>query len=127
MASLLFQAFASANVKDSDSKKQRRRYDENNVQHGSFFSTSALPSAACAPQFAAAQASIKSRSAIPVQNFTRIAMFRRFSTFRRSGVNPGTKDPGDPQMLFPITGVGHSEAGGVTPPGPEKYGTLAPR
>src|SRR4029077_9452940 len=52
------------------------------------------------------------------QNFTRIARFSRFSIFRRSGVNPGTKAPGDPQILLPITGVGQDV--GVMPPCPEK-------
>src|SRR5207249_10467596 len=46
-----------------------------------------------------------------------MARFRRFSVLRRSGVKPFTSDPGAP-VLPP---------GGVTPPGPEKYGTLSAR
>src|SRR5579871_542096 len=49
----------------------------------------------------------------------------RFSIFFRSGAQPGTSAPGEPQILLPITGV--SQFGGVMPPGPEKYGTLAAR
>jgi len=36
MGSLLFQAFASANVKDSDREKQRCGSDKNDIQHDSF-------------------------------------------------------------------------------------------
>src|SRR5262249_59946758 len=43
--------------------------------------------------------------------------FRRFSIFLRSGAQLGTSDPGAP--WFP--------PGGVTPPDPEEYGTLAAR
>src|SRR5579872_702352 len=51
------------------------------------------------------------------QNFTSNAMLKRFSSFTRSGVHPGTFTAGSP-VLPP---------GGVTPPDPEKYGTLAAR
>src|SRR6185437_1593542 len=44
-------------------------------------------------------------------------MFSRFSFLRRSGTKPGTTEPGAP--VFPPEGV--------TPPDPEKYGTLASR
>src|SRR5882762_10234335 len=54
-----------------------------------------------------------------------MAMFSRFSVFLRSGANPGTKAPGEPQILLPRTGVGQEV--GVTPPDPEKYGTFAAR
>ena len=60
-----------------------------------------------------------------VQNFTKIARLIRFSIFLKSGVNPGTKGPGDPQIFSTMGEVGHEV--GVTPPGPEKYGTFAPR
>src|SRR5262249_38989513 len=51
------------------------------------------------------------------QNFTNTAKVIRFSNLRRSGKKPGTNDPGGP-VLPP---------GGVTPPSPAKYGTLAAR
>src|SRR3981189_3820360 len=54
-----------------------------------------------------------------------MAMFSRFSVFLRSGANPGTKAPGEPQILLPRTGVGQEV--GVPPPDPEKYGTFAAR
>jgi len=44
------------------------------------------------------------------QNFTMIAMFRRFSSLRKSGVHPGTTEPSGP-ILPP---------GGVMPPRPVK-------
>jgi len=46
---------------------------------------------------------------------TNSAQLIRFSVGRKSGVQPATVDPGAP-LLPP---------GGVTPPGPAKYGTLA--
>jgi hypothetical protein len=58
------------------------------------------------------------------QNLTRIARLIRFSIFFRSGVKPGTNAPGDPHIFSTIGGVGQV---GVTPPGPEKYGTFAAR
>ena len=51
------------------------------------------------------------------QNFSRNARVIRFSLLRRSGLHPWTTDPGAP--VFP--------PGGVTPPGPAKYGTFAAR
>jgi hypothetical protein len=51
------------------------------------------------------------------QNLTIMAPVIRFSRLRKSGVNPGTTEPGAP-VLPP---------GGVTPPEPEKYGTFAAR
>src|SRR5436853_1149594 len=59
------------------------------------------------------------------QNFTRIARSRRFSIFFRSGVKPGTNAPGEPQMFSTSGAVGQDV--GVTPPGPDQYGTLAAR
>ena len=50
------------------------------------------------------------RRAWLAQNFTRIAVFIRFSRLRRSGVKPVTTEPGSP-VLPP---------GGVTPPCPPK-------
>src|SRR5712664_1248547 len=47
--------------------------------------------------------------------FTRTANVTRCSDWRRSGDQPSTIDPGAP--VFP--------PGGVTPPSPAKYGTLA--
>ena len=58
------------------------------------------------------------------QNFTRIERLIRFSIFFKSGVKPGTNAPGDPQIFSTMGAVGQD---GVTPPGPEKYGTLAAR
>jgi hypothetical protein len=55
---------------------------------------------------------------------TRIAKLMRFSIFFKSGVKPGTNAPGDPQIFSTIGAVGQD---GVTPPGPEKYGTFAAR
>src|SRR5215831_13301685 len=67
------------------------------------------------------------------QNFTRIARLIRFSIFFRSGVhNPvapqpldgatlpsrHTRAPGAPKVL---------PSGGVTPPGPDQYGTFVAR
>ena len=52
-----------------------------------------------------------------IQNFTRTAKFKRFSSLRRSGVHPTTGCVGFP-LLPP---------GGVIPPRPEKYGTFAVR
>src|SRR5438270_9209503 len=49
------------------------------------------------------------------QNFTKIAIVPRSSVLRRSGVNPETIAPAVP-LLPP---------GGVIPPGPLQYGTLA--
>src|SRR4029077_7634777 len=49
----------------------------------------------------------------------------RFSIFFRSGVKPGTRAPGEPQIFSTTGAVGHDV--GVTPPGPEKYGTFAAR
>ena len=56
------------------------------------------------------------RAGSPHMPASRAAVIR-FSDVRRSGVNPGTTEPGGP--LFP--------PGGVTPPGPAKYGTFASR
>src|ERR1700731_1317841 len=58
------------------------------------------------------------------QNFTRIDRLIRFSIFFKSGVKPGTNAPGDPHIFSTIGAVGQV---GVTPPGPEKYGTFAAR
>src|ERR1700692_766348 len=51
------------------------------------------------------------------QNLTSIERSSRFSSFTKSGVNPGTTEPSGP-VLPP---------GGVIPPRPEKYGTFAAR
>src|SRR3979411_2292452 len=67
----------------------------------------------------------KSSESQPGQNLTRMDRLIRFSIFLRSGVNPGTKAPGDPQIFSTIGAVGQDA--GVTPPGPEKYGTFAAR
>src|SRR6266850_1798217 len=61
----------------------------------------------------------------PGQNLTSMDRLIRFSIFLRSGVNPGTKAPGDPQIFSTIGAV--EQDVGVTPPGPEKYGTFAAR
>ena len=61
----------------------------------------------------------------PIQNFTSIDRPMRFSIFFRSGVQPGTRAPGDPQIFSTTGAVG--QVVGVTPPGPEKYGTFAAR
>ena len=59
------------------------------------------------------------------QNLTRIERLIRFSIFFKSGVKPGTKAPGVPHIFSTRGAVGQDE--GVTPPGPEKYGTFAAR
>ena len=76
----------------------------------------AIPECTFAPVILAFVLFTRARAPCP-QNFTRMARSRRFSRLRRSGVHPATTDPGIP--MFP--------PGGVTPPEPEKYGTLAAR
>src|SRR6266576_7004415 len=66
----------------------------------------------------------KSSESWPRQNFTSNNRLIRFSIFLKSGVNPGTKAPGDPQIFSTIGAV--EQDVGVTPPGPEKYGTFTP-
>src|SRR2546426_816310 len=51
------------------------------------------------------------------QNFTSKAVLIRVSDLTRSGEKPGTSDPAGPEL----------PPGGVTPPGPAKYGTVAAR
>jgi hypothetical protein len=79
-----------------------------------------------APLFFIPERPAFSRKAPPAspQNFTRIDRLIRFSLFFRSGVKPGTNAPGDPQIFSTIGALGQE---GVTPPGPEKYGTFAAR
>lgn len=52
-----------------------------------------------------------------IQSLTSNAIVIRFSRLRRSGAQPGTNEPSG--AMFPT--------GGVTPPGPEKYGTFEAR
>jgi hypothetical protein len=54
---------------------------------------------------------------ITAYSFTINAAVTRVSVRRRSGVQPGSIEPGAPAL----------PPGGVTPPTPEKYGTLAAR
>src|SRR5215467_13490783 len=110
MPVLLLQAFAGANIENRDREEGERRNDENGVEHYGCL-----------------------QSALRGQNFTRIAKFKRFSIFLRSGVHkptapqpPGgaelpskhTSAPGEPTVL---------PSGGVTPPRPDQYGTFAAR
>jgi hypothetical protein len=52
------------------------------------------------------------------QNLTSMDKLIRFSIFLRSGVNPGTTAPGEPQMFSTMGAVGQDV--GVIPPGPVK-------
>ena len=52
-----------------------------------------------------------------IQSLTSNARLKRFSRLRKSGKKPGTSEPAAPTLL----------PGGVIPPGPAKYGTLAAR
>src|SRR5262249_55810309 len=98
---LLLQPFTRANIQNRDAKKDDRSEKKDDIEHGE------LPPL---------------RSA---QNLTRIDKSMRFSIFFKSGVKPGTKEPGVPQMLLTNDAVG--QLVGVMPPGPEKYGTFAAR
>src|SRR6267378_8180472 len=109
-------SLSHAYVDDGDGHKDHNCSNKDRVEH-SLFSTKM--DGACAH-------SLCKKFREPArQNFTSMDRLIRFSIFLRSGVNPGTKAPGDPQIFSTIGAV--EQDVGVTPPGPEKYGTFAAR
>ena len=106
MLALLLQAFACANVQNRDTEKNDGGEKKDDIEHDE------LPPL---------------RSA---QNLTRIDKSMRFSIFFKSGNHVFAGDP-----LHTLNPVRHTcdpgapalPPGGVTPPGPEKYGTFAAR
>src|SRR5215472_16822357 len=113
---LLFQALAGANVKDCCREKDDRSGNENDVKH----EVDSLVLVLGAPVYSASQ------------NLTRIARLTRFSVFLRSGVHR----PNAPQPVAGATlpseqtnavGLPLLPPGGVIPPAPDQYGTLAAR
>src|ERR1700730_18286767 len=116
------QQLASADVQDGYGKKKHRRENKNDIHHARFLPLPSFrwPLIICFPWSRLA----RTHSSRP-QNLTSMDRLILFSIFLRSGVNPGTSAPGEPQMFSTIGAVGQEV--GVIPPGPVKYGTFAAR
>jgi hypothetical protein len=101
---------ASADVNNCECEKYGDGRDKNGVKHLGYV----LPcSASGFPDF-----NRVGMDSVSNQNLTSMDRLILFSIFLRSGVNPGTTAPGEPQTFSTMGAVGQDV--GVIPPGPVK-------